>query len=247
MPLPTTNTRPSLAIQGSLPPTAQASRELARIPRSPNFFYKFHPSRWMYVEMGECGECSGCKATAKATAKARPRPIDPAERKACVNDGRGEFLPQLGKLKLDGGVGGCDYDPISGFKIKDALENARQNGWVILMPKHVGVEYVRVYDTPGGKAHLSMWEIVIPEPGKKPATIVSDTPAYRTWLRGLIADGIIPNINPRVAQRVIIQARERIHRGSLPRTSNPGLDARLHHEQSLVYGMESTLAEMADA
>ena len=246
MPLPNTSSRPSLAIQGSLPPTAQATRELARIPRSPNFFYKFHPSRWMYVELGECGECSGCKDNQKQAAKRSKGKKEP-----CINAGRGEFLPSLGKLKLDGGVGGCDYNPISGFKIKDALENARQNGWTVLMPQHVGVEYVRVYETPGGKAHLSMWERVIPQPGRRPAAIVADTAAYHDWLRGLISDGIIPPIDPRVAEVMIEQLRERINRGftrraSMP-TNNPALDSRLDAEGKRLQGMVVASREISHA
>ena len=218
MPLPTA--RPmatSQAVKGQLPPTATARRHVVRIPRSPNFLYKFHPLRWMCI-IGD--------------------------------DGAVEFLPQLGKLKLDGGVGGCDYDPIQGFNIMQARENARQNGWVILSPEAVGFEYVRMYDVPRGKAFLPMWSRVIPQPGKRPARVLSDDEAYRDFLRDLIDREVIPPISEGEAQQMMENLRERIDRRSGDRADSPALERRLANEEKILGGMTTALGgtpETADA
>ena len=235
MPLPSGNTRrPSLAVTGSLPPTATTDRVVVRLTRTSNFFYKFHPSRWMFVDLGKCGECAGCKANSKNSAAGKP----------CVNDGRGEFLPQLGKLKLDGGVGGCDYDPSTGFKIKDALENARQNGWTVIMPAAVGYEYVRVYDGLGGKVHLPMWASVIPQPGRRPAHVETDHDAYHAFLRDLVERGIVPPIDEITAAALVKQQADRLSRNATLRASSPGLDHRMTREENTLRGMHWAIDQM---
>ena len=216
MPLPTAMIQTSArAVQGQLPPPAAARRQVVRIPRSPNFMYKFHPLRWMCIPKGDDVE----------------------------------FLPVLGKMKLDGGVGGCDYDPVSGFNLMQARENARQNGWVLLTPEMVGFEYVRMYDVPRGKAFLSIWEQVIPQPGKRPARIVVDSEGYRDFLRKLIADGVIPQISEGEAQTMRENLAQRIDRNSRHRASSDVLDRRLTGEEKILAGMDRALsqAEPADA
>tara|TARA_Y100001938_G_C8009574_1_gene389248 strand:- start:285 stop:1040 length:756 start_codon:yes stop_codon:yes gene_type:complete len=251
MPLPSTSKpRPSNAIQGSLPPTAQSRRDLARLDKTPNFMLKFHPARWMYVELPKCGECAGCKHNSKVEREAAKafESIDPDRLKPCVNDDRGEFLPLLSKLKLDGGVGGCDYSVSRGYNIKDALHNARVQGYTVLEPSKVGLEYVRVYDcVGGGKAHLSMWETVIPSPGQKPAVIVADTVAYHDWLRSLIADGIIPQIDTMTAESMIESLRGKLARGTARRANDPGLDLRMRHDERRLRGMVATARAIAYA
>jgi hypothetical protein len=106
----------------------------------------------------------------------------------------GEWLPQLGKLKLEGGIGGVDGRLNEGA----ARENCRQIGWQVLDQDALGEEYVIRYPVRGGFAHLERWISVKHMPGNLPASCKPDMKAYNAWRRSLIERSIIPAIDPDV-------------------------------------------------
>lgn len=106
----------------------------------------------------------------------------------------GEWLPQLGKLKLEGGIGGVDGRLNEGA----ARENCRQIGWQVLDQDALGEEYVIRYPVKNGFAHLEKWIAVKHMPGNLPASCKPDMKAYNAWRRSLIERSIIPAIDPDV-------------------------------------------------
>lgn len=103
----------------------------------------------------------------------------------------GQWLPQLGKLKLEPGIGGIDGRMNEGT----ARENARQIGWQIIDQDAIGEEYVVRYEVRGGFAHIAKWCTVKHMPGNMPASVKPDTAAFNAWRRSLIDRGIIPDID----------------------------------------------------
>lgn len=111
----------------------------------------------------------------------------------------GEWLPQLGKMRLEPGLNGIDHR----MGEAQARENARQRGWILLDQDTIGFEYVRRYPVRGGFCHLEKWVIVKSMPGNRPALLKPDTAGYNAFRRKLIEDGHVPPIDEDVKAGLI--------------------------------------------
>lgn len=148
----------------------------------------------------------------------------------------GEWLPQLGTLRLAPGSGGVDKGGDTSF----AEVDLRRRGWSILPPETgPGGSYVRAWPAQGGLLHVSAWE----QPrwyGDRPLESEVDTEGYRAWLRSLIEDGHIePPSDPAIALQVDMQ-RKRANSAASRATARSDGSARAERQAATLQAMEAT-------
>lgn len=101
-----------------------------------------------------------------------------------------EILPQLGKMKLDRGVGGVTNTGDDSH----ARVHYQKLGWIIIeLDFEPG--YVREHDTNGGKLYTSKWEH--PRMSGRTPTIRTDQEGWWAFLRR-VADELLPEPDPEI-------------------------------------------------
>jgi len=127
----------------------------------------------------------------------------------------GEWLPQLGIMRLDPGVDGV----AEGGSKKIAEMDAKAKGRTLIphdaikltMPdrtSYVRAFKVRAGENRTGKHHMSVWET--PKQIGAKVIIKSDTDGYRDWLRALVREGYIPPPDPDIVDALLDSQRQRL-------------------------------------
>lgn len=106
----------------------------------------------------------------------------------------GVVVPLLGRIPIEGGVGGVDaVGPTGGAKRpepKPALDHARDRGEIVILHEvdGEGTSYLKYEEVKGGRHHHTKWETT--HSGLDVTTC--DMPAYVKWLVSLQERKIIP-------------------------------------------------------
>lgn len=148
----------------------------------------------------------------------------------------GEWLPQLAALRLEPGINGVDKN------LDDSLARARiaRKGGVII-PESTAPQgyasYVQAIDCEGGVYHCTIWQTprqigdrVLPE--------IVDTEGYYTWLRSLVANGVVPPPEPIVLETLVDQQKRKLE--SLAKDVHiDGVSDRVAAEKAYIAKMEA--------
>lgn len=111
----------------------------------------------------------------------------------------GEFLPNLGRMSLEPGVGGVDKTGDS--SLAETLR--RKKGWIpipwtTVPPGTPGGQYIQRYLARGPRGadfyHCEVWEKPRHLAGRVMASVVDDE-GRKAWLRWLVAEGHVPPIS----------------------------------------------------
>ena len=157
----------------------------------------------------------------------------------------GEWLPLLGKLKLDPGVGGGNDSRGTDL----AVAQRTRQGWQIIRPSDERLGkfrwYVQKIPKQGkGSVHCDVTESVEVVGGR--AFWNEGGEAGRKFLRYIIETGIVPPINDRIRKLKIEQQRQVVDRLSSAVASSPHnqvLIARLDQANAMLLGMEAPTAK----
>lgn len=149
----------------------------------------------------------------------------------------GEWLPQLGTLKHDLGVGGVDK---SG-NMDHALIDSQKRGWTVIPMETTpdGNPYVVRYPCNGGFYHCTRWERPREMSGRVlPADV--DTDGYHAWLRWLVAEGKVAPPSADILELIEVEKQRQRVNNLAKESHKPGLKP--------VYDAEAErLAAMADS
>ncbi len=145
----------------------------------------------------------------------------------------GEWLPNLGRIVFDLGVGGVDKagDPMLSRAWKG------QKGGIIIAQEWSpnGTHYVQAIPAEGGNYHCTIWE----RPRMIGSTVMEsevDTDGYYAWLRTLIRDGRIPAPDAIVLEMLIGRYRTKLD--SMEKFAHsPGMAAKLEQERAYLATM----------
>lgn len=176
---------------------------------------------------------------ASATAAPRPRkPLPPAavqnrlphtptprfwlrahpQRWQCID---GEWLPLLGSLKHDLGVGGVDKMG----NTDHAQIDSEKRGWKVIpwdcTPD--GELYIDEYDCNGGVYCCTRWESPRHLAGKPLPSKVDET-GYRDWLRWLVANGHVPEPDPEIVDMIQLEQQRKRVQNLAKETHKPGVN-----------------------
>lgn len=133
------------------------------------------------------------------------------------------FLPVLGKLKKEPGIGAVDKNGGMTFAVAARAER----GWNSI-PLHYALSddtpdgqpgYVRTWPGRGGLIHGSAWES--PRQVGNRTIWSHDIEGYRRWLKRLMVDGHIHAPDPAVTETLLEVAKQRADRGRGRAMSNP--------------------------
>lgn len=128
------------------------------------------------------------------------------ERWTCMD---GEWLPQLGILRVEPGVGGVDARGDHTI----AATIAQKHGWTLIPWEVIPDGYCRAFPGRSGPVHLSKWETPRQITADR-VQIDSDTEGYRDFLRMLVSTGIIPAPDPAITGMVMDTAERRVERAA---------------------------------
>lgn len=149
--------------------------------------------------------------------------------------GRVELLPALSTMVVEPGVGNVDE-----YGNADAaITIGRRDGWVLIpqsacTPQDTpdrAAGYVRRLRVRGGWHHhtpWSSWRMLAGRP-----VLQVDEAGYHAWLRRLVAEGIVPAIDPAVVERKILDAEARLVRASSRDTERNATAARLRDQAAV--------------
>jgi hypothetical protein len=123
-----------------------------------------------------------------------------------VTPGVFEVLPYPGQLALQPGVGNVSRTRSGALDPRDAIETRRRGGWNVL-PHDVdgpGTSYLR---EPSPGCFTSRFERIDPSSG----VIVSDVEAFCSWLRGLVARGLVRPISAAMAAQLVEKCQQELY------------------------------------
>ena len=143
----------------------------------------------------------------------------------------GEWLPILGKMKLEPGLNGITHTGGEG----PAREGLRQKGWKLLEPEVIGEDYVSVYPGRRGPVHLEKW-VVLKKAGNR-IIMKSDQEAYKAFLKRLIKDGHIAPLDEDVKEILREQKMSRIQRNLRAAEYDPAMKQRVQEDKELLKAM----------
>lgn len=140
----------------------------------------------------------------------------------------GKVVPDLQRLTLQGGIGGCasfarigsDGVMRTAYDFSAMRENRKNSGFSVLDPAVVG-NYVRAHSVERGIAHCDQHERLIPG---SPRT-VWDRPAYVAWVLGLVEAGHIAPIMPHVLDEMITRTRRDLEKVGDEVATKPSLQS----------------------
>ena len=143
----------------------------------------------------------------------------------------GEWLPILGKMKLEPGLNGITHTGGEG----PAREGLRQKGWKLLEPEVIGEDYVSVYPGRRGPVHLEKW-IQLKKAGNR-IIMKPDREAYKAFLKRLIKDGHIQPLDEDVKEILREQKKSRINRNLKAAQYDPAMAQRVDEDKELLKAM----------
>jgi hypothetical protein len=114
----------------------------------------------------------------------------------------GEWLPQLGKLKISVGLNAIDPSEGTAY----ARHEAMKKGWHFIEPEQLDDHYVREYDHVAGTAHYEKWHK--PRMNANRRVDVYDHEGYVDFLRGLVASGVVGKPDPSFIQMKIEEQQQ---------------------------------------
>lgn len=152
----------------------------------------------------------------------------------------GEWLPQLGKLSSRPGQANVKQD--GDTSLAETL--ARKEGWQILPWDVIEGGYVQVFDGVRGPVHLSRWEM--PRQVGAQLVMLSDEEGYRSFLRYLLAEGIVAQPDPVVLDVLIERQTQRVNNNA-NRLHEPLIKARHDADASLLEQMHAGKARLEQA
>jgi len=155
----------------------------------------------------------------------------------CVD---GEWLPQLGKLSSRPGQSNVKVDGDTSH----AETLARKEGWQILPWDVIEGGYVQVFDGIRGPVHLSRWET--PRQVGAQLVLLSDEEGYRSFLRHLLAEGIVASPDPVVLDVLMERQAQRVGNNA-NRLHEPSVKARHDRDAALLEQMEAAKAKLEQA
>jgi len=155
----------------------------------------------------------------------------------CVD---GEWLPQLGKLSSRPGQSNVKADGDTSH----AETLARKEGWQILPWDVIEGGYVQVFDGIRGPVHLSRWET--PRQVGAQLVLLSDEEGYRSFLRHLLAEGIVAPPDPVVLDVIMERQAQRVGNNA-NRLHEPSVKARHDRDAALLEQMEAAKAKLEQA
>lgn len=149
----------------------------------------------------------------------------------------GEWFPQLGKMKLDPGVGGVTDNKGTDL----AVAQATRRGWGVIRPNDERLAEFKFYtqEVPKagrGRVFVDMHEGVEVIAGR--AFWKEGGAAYRGFLRHLVSSGIIPPINDNVKRLEVEKQANRVDRLESNVASAP-------HNQVLVARLDTASKRLA--
>ena len=153
-----------------------------------------------------------------------------------------EFLPQLGKLKIDPGVGGV----LDGGDTTAAEVMRAKKGWIIIRPNDPRLgdrrhRVVKKFPHATGKPfYTDASEEVDVVAGRLYPTEGGED--YYEFLRDLVTSGIVPPIHPMVLKAELEEQRSKVERRESMYSQNPAnaaLAARVEKEKKLLAAMEA--------
>lgn len=153
----------------------------------------------------------------------------------------GEWLPQLGHLKVDLGVGGVDK---SG-NMDEAVIMSDKGGWQILPWDVLGDPYIRAWPCAGGLHHCTKWETPRAVGGRILPPDV-DEKGYRDFLRQLLAQGVIAPPDPSVLEATLIDSQRKRVDNLRGQTHKPGVAEVFDVEKARLGEMQAA-AELLEA
>jgi len=152
------------------------------------------------------------------------------------------FLPSLGKLKIEPGLGAVDKNGGTAL----ARSARAERGWTTIDLRHATasdtpdgqVGYLRTWPGRGGLVHGTPWESPR-QVGNRTIWSV-DLAGYRRWLKRLVTDGVIPAPDPAVTDTLVEVATQRVERSRGRALANP-------HAAELLRQSEEKLAAIKAA
>lgn len=152
----------------------------------------------------------------------------------------GEWLPRLGKLYIDPGVGGVDKRG----DILFAETDERRAGWSILpwecVPEGTpNGAYIAEHDCATGKFYCQVWETPR-HIGNRVLSSVIDRGGYTAFLRWLVAEGHVPKPDPAFLEHSI-QAQEWKIQSMQSASHRPDVAEKLKAERVQLAAMSSPI------
>ena len=152
----------------------------------------------------------------------------------------GEWLPQLGRLVMEPGIGGVD----SRGNTQLAEVAAARRGWTIIPWEVIPDTYLQVVEGTRGPVYLSRF-LEVKQIGTR-AILKTDKEGWLDFLRMLMDEGIITPPDPDVLEFLTDVQRKRYERILGEIRNNPARKARLAPEQEKLAGMEAGIVEEAE-
>jgi hypothetical protein len=158
------------------------------------------------------------------------------------NDANYVFLPVLGTLKRDPGLGSVDKNGSTTL----AKAARGENGWVEIDTRHCHTTdtpdgqpgYVRMWRARNGIRHGCAWETPRVVGNRVHWSI--DEAGYRRWLKRLVTDGVIAQPDPAVIETILEVVEQRVERSRGRAMNNP-------HAAELLRDAEKRLAAIRAA
>lgn len=150
---------------------------------------------------------------------------------------QGEWLPLLGRLSSRPGQ--ANVKPDGDTSLAESL--LRKEGWTILPWDVIEGGYVQVFDGVRGPVHLSRWET--PRQVGAQLVILSDEEGYRSFLRHLLAEGIVAPPDPVVLDVLMERQAQRVNNNA-NRLHEPTIKARHEADAKLLEEMKAGRAKL---
>jgi hypothetical protein len=115
-----------------------------------------------------------------------------------------EWLPQLGTIKTDLGVNGCDK---TGNMDITYMESGKR-GWTPIPLNVIEGGYVRAWPAQGGDYHCTKWQTPR-HVGERILDEQIDTEGYHKFLRAMIKAGHIPPPNPDILEQIHLDQQQK--------------------------------------
>jgi len=133
------------------------------------------------------------------------------------------FLPSLGTMKIEPGLGAVDKNGGTAL----ARSARAERGWQPLDLRHAVASdtpdgqpgYLRTWPGRGGLVHGTAWQS--PRQVGNRTIWSHDLAGYRRWLKRLVVDGVIPHPDPAVTDTLIEVAEQRVSRSRGRAMTNP--------------------------
>ena len=143
----------------------------------------------------------------------------------------GEWLPILGKMRLEPGLNGITHTGGEG----PARESLRQKGWKLLEPEVIGEDYINVYPGRRGPIHLEKW-VQLKKAGNR-VIMKTDMDGYKAFLKKLIKNGHIEPLDEDVKEILREQKKSRINRNLRAAQYDPSMAQRVQEDKDLLKAM----------